>query len=71
MDTNKLTTYLGIAQAIGVGVIDYITHTNMDGGAMKQPTFWVGLVIAAAMGLKGYYTKGIETAPVAVEADKK
>ena len=60
MTTTTWTTILGITQAIGVAVVDYVTHTNMEGGALKQPTFWIGLVIAAAMGLKGYITKGIE-----------
>lgn len=60
MNTTRLTTILGIVQAIGVAVADYLTHTSMEGGAMKQPTFWIGLGIAAAMGLKGYFTKGIE-----------
>lgn len=64
MTTTTWTTILGITQAIGVAVVDYVTHTNMEGGALKQPTFWVGLVIAAAMGLKGYLTKGVD-APAA------
>jgi len=60
MNTTRLTTLLGIGQAVGVAVADYLTHTNMEGGALKQPTFWIGLAIAAAMGLKGYFTQGIE-----------
>lgn len=60
MNTTKLTTALGIGQAIGVAVADYLTHTNMEGGALKQPTFWIGLAIATAMGLKGYFTQGID-----------
>lgn len=60
MNTTKLTTVLAIGQAIGVAVADYLTHTNMEGGALKQPTFWIGLAIAAAMGLKGYFTQGID-----------
>ena len=69
MNTTRWTTILGIVQAVGVTVADYLTHTSMEGGALKQPTFWVGLVIAAAMGLKGYFTQGIdvktsENAPV-------
>lgn len=60
MNSTRLTTVLGIGQAIGVAVADYLTHTNMEGGALKQPTFWIGLAIAAAMGLKGYFTQGID-----------
>lgn len=61
MNTTTWTTILGITQAVGVAVVDYVTHTTMEGGALKQPTFWIGLVIAAAMGLKGYITKGIDS----------
>ncbi len=60
MNTTRWTTILGIVQAVGVSLVDYFTHTNMDGGAMAQPTFWIGLVIAGAMGLKGYFTQGVE-----------
>lgn len=60
MNTTRFTTILGIGQAIGVAVADYLTHTTMEGGALKQPTFWIGLAIAAAMGLKGYFTQGID-----------
>ncbi len=58
MNSTTLTTVLGIVQSVGTAVVDYFVHTNMDGGAMKQPTFWIGLLIAAAMGLKAYYTQG-------------
>lgn len=60
MNTTRLTSILGIVQAVGVAVADYLTHTNMEGGALKQPTFWIGLAIAGAMGLKGYFTQGID-----------
>jgi len=60
MNSTRLTTVLGVVQAVGVAVADYLTHTNMEGGALKQPTFWIGLAIAGAMGLKGYFTQGID-----------
>jgi hypothetical protein len=56
------TTYLAIVQAVGTAIVDFVVHTPMDGGALKQPTFWIGLVIAAAMGLKGYFTQGTPAA---------
>lgn len=71
MNNTKMTTVLGVIQAVGVGVIDYFTHTSMDGGALKQPTFWVGLVIAAAMALKGYLTQGIEQPAQPVQPAQK
>lgn len=67
MNSTRMTTILGIVQAVGVSIVDFITHTNMEGGALKQPTFWVGLVIAAAMGLKGYLTQGVESKPAEVK----
>lgn len=59
MNSTLMTTILGLVQAIGAAVLDYLMHNPMEGGAMKQPTFWIGLIIAAAMGLKGYYTQGV------------
>ena len=63
------TTILGIVQAVGVAIADFLAHTSLDGGALRQPTFWVGLVIAAAMALKGYLTQG--TASVGQEVVTK
>lgn len=60
MNATRLTTILGVVQAVGVGVADYLMHTSMEGGALKQPTYWIGLIVAAAMGLKGYFTQGTE-----------
>jgi len=60
MNSTMMTTILGLVQAIGAAVLDYLMHNPMEGGALKQPTFWIGLIIAAAMGLKGYYTQGVE-----------
>ena len=71
MSSTAWTTILGVVQAVAVATVDYVTHTNMEGGALKQPTFWVGLVIAAAMGLKGYLTKGIETPSPEVKEEAK
>lgn len=71
MNSTTWTTILGVVQAVAVATVDYVTHTNMEGGALKQPTFWVGLVIAAAMGLKGYLTKGIDAPTVEVKEEAK
>lgn len=59
MNSTTMTTVLGIVQAVGTAVIDYFVHTPMEGGVMKQPTYWLGLLVAAVMGLKAYYTQGI------------
>ncbi len=75
MNSTTWTSVLGIIQAVGVSVVDFFAHTSLEGGALKQPTFWVGLVIAAAMGVKGFLTQGIPPAgmqvapPVAAPVD--
>lgn len=56
--SSRMITILGVAQAVGTALADFLVHTPMDGGALHQPTFYIGLVIAAAMGLKAYYTQG-------------
>ena len=63
MNPTKWTTILGLVQAVGVAIADYLAHNPTEGGALKQPTFWVGIVIAAAMGVKGFLTQGIELKP--------
>lgn len=63
MNNTTLTTVLGLGQAVGTAVVDFFMHNPMEGGAMKQPTFWVGLVVAALMGVKAYYTQGTNPTP--------
>ena len=62
MNKDTLTTVLGIGQAAAVAIGTYI-GTAMDDGSInyKSPVFWLGLVVAAFMGVKGYYTKGTDT----------
>jgi hypothetical protein len=62
MTSTTLTTISGMVAAIGISIASYLATANMDGGSMKQPLFWIGLVTAAALGLKGYYTQGIPPA---------
>ena len=59
MNSTTLTTVLGLGQSTCTAVVDYLLHSPMEGGAIKQPTFWIGLVVAALMGVKAYYTQGI------------
>lgn len=61
------TTILGIAQAGGTAAVDYLVHAPMEGGATEQPTFWLGLGVAALMAIKGYLTQGTDTDPVATK----
>ena len=69
MNNTTLTTVLGLGQGIGTAVVDFLMHNPMEGGALKQPTFWVGLVVAALMGVKAYFTQGTaQSTPGAVAA---
>ena len=63
MSSTTMTTVMGIVMAAGTAVVDFVAHNTMEGGAMKQPTFWLGLIVAAAMGVKGYFTQGIAQPP--------
>ena len=71
MKTDTLTTWLGLLQAVGVAVMDFVlsTPSSPDESRWTNPMFWVGIIVAALMAVKAYYTKGIETpAPVSAKA---
>jgi hypothetical protein len=55
------TTTIGLVMAGGIAAIDYFSHLGPDGLDLKKETFWLGLVVAALMGLKGYYTNKSNT----------
>lgn len=57
MDTNKVTSWLGLAQAIGVAAVTFYT-TAQDGGAIDwaSPMFYIGLAVAVLVAVKAYYT---------------
>lgn len=57
MTTDKLTTVLGLLQAMGVAVGDYLVHAQSTGEVnWTAPTFYIGLAVAVLMALKAYYT---------------
>ena len=67
MKTDTLTTILGLLQAVGVAVVDFVVTapSEPDGSRWTNPMFWVGAIVASLMAVKAYYTKGIEApAPV-------
>lgn len=66
MSTTTLTTWLGALQAVGLAVIDFVltAPAEPDGSRWTNPMFYLGLIVAALMAGKAYYTKGIETVPV-------
>lgn len=69
MKTDTLTTLLGVLQAIGVAVLDFVmtSPTEADGSRWTNPMFWVGIIVAALMAVKAYYTKGIDAAATTVK----
>lgn len=57
MNTDKLTTYLGLFQAIATAGITYWTTAQQDGTIdFTSPVFWLGLTVSVLMAVKGYYT---------------
>lgn len=63
MDTTKMTSWLGLAQAVGIAVVDFYTTANADGSVnWSSPIFWVGLIVAVLVAVKAYFTQG--TKPV-------
>jgi predicted membrane channel-forming protein YqfA (hemolysin III family) len=65
MSSTTLTTVLGILQAAGIAIIDFVMTApeSPDGSRWTSPMFYVGLVVAALMAVKAYYTKGIDAVP--------
>lgn len=57
MNTDKVTNWLGLAQAIGIAVVDFYATANADGSAgWTNPMFYIGMVIAALVAVKAWYT---------------
>jgi hypothetical protein len=65
MNSDQLTTYLGLAQAIGTAAVTFYTTASSEGAIdLKNPIFWMGLAVAVLMGVKGYWTnKHLTPAP--------
>jgi predicted membrane channel-forming protein YqfA (hemolysin III family) len=62
MNTDKLTSWLGLAQAIGVAAVTFYTTENADGSIdWTSPMFYVGLGVSVLVAVKAYFTKGTES----------
>jgi hypothetical protein len=69
MNTDKLTTLLGLAQAIGVAAVTFYTTSEEGSLSLKSPMFWVGLAVAILVAVKAYFTnKENVSVPGAVKA---
>ena len=66
MNSDSLTTYLGLAQAIGTAAVTFYTTASAEGNIdLKNPVFWMGMAVATIMGVKGYFTnKHLTQAPM-------
>ena len=56
MNTDKLTTLLGLAQAIGVAAVTFYTTSEEGALSLKSPMFWVGMSVAILVAVKAYFT---------------
>lgn len=63
MSTTTLTTVLGMLQAAGIAIVNFVMTAPADetGSRWTSPMFYVGMTVAALVAVKAYYTKGIET----------
>ena len=57
MNTDNLTTWLGVAQAAGVAAVTFYTTSSEDGTLnLKSPAFWLGLIVSVLVAIKAYWT---------------
>ena len=57
MTTDRLTTILAVGQAIATAAVTFYLSESADGTVnFKLPGFWLGMVIAVFMAVKGYFT---------------
>ena len=57
MNTDKMTNWLGLAQAIGIAAVDFYATSNADGSfGWTNPIFWIGMVVAVLVAVKAYFT---------------
>lgn len=54
MNKDTVGTILGLITAGATGIGDYFAHLGPDGLDYSQPTFWLGLVVAILVAVKGY-----------------
>ena len=57
VNTDKLTSWLGLAQGVAIAVVDFYATANADGGVnWSSPLFYIGLVVAVLVTVKAYFT---------------
>ena len=57
MTNDAKVNWLGLAQAIGVAIVDFYGTANADGSVgWSNPIFYVGMVIAVLVAVKAFFT---------------
>lgn len=57
MTNDTKVSWFGLLQAVGIAVIDFYSTANVDGSVnWANPIFYVGLVVAALVAVKAYFT---------------
>lgn len=59
MSTDSLTTYLGLAQAIGVAAVTFYSTADDGNLNLKSPMFWVGMAVTILVAVKAYFTNKV------------
>ncbi len=68
MTNDVKVNWFGLAQAVGIAIVDFYSTANVDGSVnWASPIFWVGLAVAVLVAVKAYYTNKPDTlkSPVA------
>jgi hypothetical protein len=57
MDKDKLTSWLGVAQAVAVAIVTFYTTEHADGSIdWSSPMMYLGLSVAVLVAVKAYFT---------------
>ena len=56
--------WLGLAQGVGIAIVDFYTTANADGSlGWSNPMFYVGAAIAVLVAVKAYFTNKPDPIP--------
>lgn len=64
MNHDSKINWLGLAQAVGVAIVDFYATANADGSiGWANPIFYVGAAIAVLVAVKAYFTNKPDAPP--------
>jgi hypothetical protein len=68
MNSDKLTTLIGLGKALVLAAITFYTTSNQEGSVnLTNPVFWAGMAYALFTAYQGYYTNKPVVVPVPVK----